>query len=387
MTDEITFPDIAEFDIERAKLQRRRRIAQSLLQQPLGPQPGEMVGRFYVAPNPGQYINAATQKVLAARDDTRLDEEEAALAKREADMSNKMLSSIPAEGPERLTAQVQAMRFPSLREAIKAQLMGDEAMAKRVEAGEQKAADRLAREQDREDKQEFIRQQNELYKRTAAQLAAVAAGNSRRDRYSVQQGADGKMYRVNLETGEALPIQIAGGEGALTKPLAVDKPLNEAQGNAYLYGTRASEADRILKEVGTDYSPMKLDIAKGAERVPFGSAFINSTMLNPKDQQAMQAQRDFVNAILRKESGAAISQSEFDNARKQYFPQPGDSKEVIDQKTANRETAIRGLSKIAGPSGKDIEVKQPGAPTVVRTGTRNGVRVEQLSDGTIREVK
>jgi hypothetical protein len=33
------------------------------------------------------------------------------------------------------------------------------------------------------------------------------------------------------------------------------------------------------------------------------------------------------------------------------------------------------------------EAKPGAAPTVVRTGTRDGKRVEQLSDGTIREVK
>jgi len=38
--------------------------------------------------------------------------------------------------------------------------------------------------------------------------------------------------------------------------------------------------------------------------------------------------------VLRKESGAAIAASEFDNAEKQYFPQPGDSDQVISQKRA-----------------------------------------------------
>ena len=38
-------------------------------------------------------------------------------------------------------------------------------------------------------------------------------------------------------------------------------------------------------------------------------------------QKYEQAQRDWVNANLRKESGAVISDSEFANASKQYFPQ------------------------------------------------------------------
>jgi hypothetical protein len=54
-------------------------------------------------------------------------------------------------------------------------------------------------------------------------------------------------------------------------------------------------------------------------------------------KQIEQAQRDFVNAVLREESGAAISESEFENAIKQYFPQPGDTAEVVKQKQINRQ--------------------------------------------------
>ena len=80
-----------------------------------------------------------------------------------------------------------------------------------------------------------------------------------------------------------------------------------------------------------------------------------------KTQQVEQAQRNFVNAILRQESGAAIADSEFANAQKQYFPQPGDSKQVILQKKQNRETAIAGLQVMAGPAMKRRTSDQPGA--------------------------
>lgn len=51
----------------------------------------------------------------------------------------------------------------------------------------------------------------------------------------------------------------------------------------------------------------------------------------------LQYQRNFINATLREESGAAIAQSEFDNAQAQYFPQVGDSPEILQQKKRNRE--------------------------------------------------
>lgn len=70
-------------------------------------------------------------------------------------------------------------------------------------------------------------------------------------------------------------------------------------------------------------------------------------------QMMEQAQRDFVNAVLRRESGAAISPGEFDNAGLQYFPQPGDKPEVIAQKAANRKIALEGLVKSSGSALSD----------------------------------
>lgn len=61
-------------------------------------------------------------------------------------------------------------------------------------------------------------------------------------------------------------------------------------------------------------------------------------------QRQDQAQRDFINAVLRRESGAAISPAEFENAQKQYFPAMGDSQEVLKQKRQNRATVIKSLS-------------------------------------------
>jgi hypothetical protein len=65
-------------------------------------------------------------------------------------------------------------------------------------------------------------------------------------------------------------------------------------------------------------------------------------------KQQEQAERNFVNAVLRRESGAVISEQEFDNAAKQYFPQAGDTEAVLAQKKANRETVLGNLSKESG---------------------------------------
>lgn len=141
---------------------------------------------------------------------------------------------------------------------------------------------------------------------------------------------------------------------------AADKAPTEFQGKSAGYGARAEEADRIIGSLA-NASPMAVNAKQAAGRVPLVGGVletIGNAALSPQNQQLEQAQRDFVNATLRQESGAAISQGEFENAKRQYFPQPGDSAEVIAQKAANRKLAIEGFKRSAGkaafsaPGGK-----------------------------------
>jgi hypothetical protein len=62
-----------------------------------------------------------------------------------------------------------------------------------------------------------------------------------------------------------------------------------------------------------------------------------------QQKQYDQAKRSFINAQLRRESGSAIAASEFDSANKQYFPQIGDTPEVLKQKLVERTNAIEAM--------------------------------------------
>lgn len=66
------------------------------------------------------------------------------------------------------------------------------------------------------------------------------------------------------------------------------------------------------------------------------------------------AKQNWIAAILRRESGAAISEPEYKNADKQYFPQLGDTKDVIQQKKALRDVEVRSLFQSAGPAGASL---------------------------------
>lgn len=75
-------------------------------------------------------------------------------------------------------------------------------------------------------------------------------------------------------------------------------------------------------------------------------------LVNEKFQKYSQARRNFINAQLRRESGAVISPEEFENANKQYFPMPGDTQEVLKQKAQGRKTAVDAMIRDAGPTFK-----------------------------------
>ena len=75
-----------------------------------------------------------------------------------------------------------------------------------------------------------------------------------------------------------------------------------------------------------------------------------------------QAERNFVNAVLRRESGAAISQAEFANAEQQYFPRAGDSAEQAAIKKANRMQVAAGLKAEGAKALERIPYVQPPMP-------------------------
>lgn len=140
---------------------------------------------------------------------------------------------------------------------------------------------------------------------------------------------------------------------AFDKTKAEDKPLNDTQSKALLFGSRMRESNTVLSELekaGTTTS------FPGA-RAGYGIGATVNAISSAQQQQLEQAKRDFVNAVLRRESGAVIADSEFANAEKQYFPQIGDSKEVIKQKARNRQLAIDGILAEV-PEGKRDSLKR-----------------------------
>lgn len=149
--------------------------------------------------------------------------------------------------------------------------------------------------------------------------------------------------------------------GKPLSPTARERPITEYQGKNALYGTRAQQAHDILLGLEEKISVAGLATKQALQGVPVVGGVLGAganVALSKEQQKVEQAQRNFVNAVLRQESGAVISDAEFENAKKQYFPQPGDKPEVLAQKRQNRLTAIAGFKKIAGSAWP--EEQKPG---------------------------
>ena len=131
------------------------------------------------------------------------------------------------------------------------------------------------------------------------------------------------------------------------------KPATESERLASGFAKRTQNANSVLSDLENKfisdkggYSPSGFNVApierwKSKER---------------KDYET--AQNDFVSAVLRKESGASISDEEFERERRKYFPMPGDTPENIRYKQLIREQTIDNLRQASGQMPNQIVIDQ-----------------------------
>jgi len=119
------------------------------------------------------------------------------------------------------------------------------------------------------------------------------------------------------------------------------RPASGPELRAYGFYARAADAEKVL----TELQPNIVD--KGY----FGQLrlkYAPNAMQDDTNQAYMQAQRQFTEARLRKDSGAAIADSEYEKDAITYFPQPGDSEATLKRKAAARKVVLDALRREAG---------------------------------------
>jgi hypothetical protein len=155
----------------------------------------------------------------------------------------------------------------------------------------------------------------------------------------------------SAENPNGSKVELAG----YTKP---EKPLTETQAKAVTFASRMNRANEILNDLslkGTNKSSVGKQFLEGVPLIGGGLGNISNNFISEDTQKLEQAKRDWVNANLRNESGAAIGKDEFANAEKQYFPQIGEGSEVIKQKANNRKLAEEGMRSQAGQGASKID--------------------------------
>ena len=161
--------------------------------------------------------------------------------------------------------------------------------------------------------------------------------------YKESEGTWSQPVTMEDENGKLVTMQFnsKGASRVVSGLKTPDRPMTEYEGQSALF------ADRVRDTLSTFDAPY---IPSTKESVEASIPLVGNQMITSPARQFMQAERNFINAVLRRESGATISPAEFENARKQYIPQPGDDQKTLEMKKRNREVQLHGLVKQAGRS-------------------------------------
>jgi hypothetical protein len=232
---------------------------------------------------------------------------------------------------------------------LEAQLYGsditDDLGNKRIDLGDEQARGRI--EAMREGSEGRIGAQKDI----AANRLAFDKERADLDR---QQRA--KLEADKLAAKKAIEGQkLKAGAGA-----KAEKMPSEGQSSSASYVARMEQA---MPQIQMFYKTRGFDATSPKElltEIPSGE-LLYKVVKNPDAQRYYNAARAFINSTLRKESGASISPEEFKSARAQYFPGPGDTPEVIEQKFENMRVAIAGMRAAAGSKATALAEQEIGS--------------------------
>lgn len=165
-----------------------------------------------------------------------------------------------------------------------------------------------------------------------------------------QFGPDGRFYPMNPPSGMTVESDGQGGFRMTQGPGAGEK-FTEAQSKDNVFSTRARGSVGTINQFETQLTrPIQRALDYDTTGVLRGRA------QDPDYQVARAAGDEFLNAILRKDTGAAITPDEQMLYGRLYLPQPGDGPEVIAYKREARERAIRAIE--AGMSAAQIAAQE-----------------------------
>jgi hypothetical protein len=156
--------------------------------------------------------------------------------------------------------------------------------------------------------------------------------------------AQGAMQETTVFGPDGKPVMVQGGPGTTAK-------FTEGQSKDNVYATRAEGALAKLEPVADALTSRTGKVGEALGGVTLGLS--REMMQTDEFQVAKNAGDEFLQAILRKDTGAAITTDEQALYGVTYLPQPGDGEAVL---TAKREARARALEAIrAGMNVQQLE--------------------------------
>lgn len=166
-----------------------------------------------------------------------------------------------------------------------------------------------------------------------------------RNAYERIETAQGIMYVPKRPGAPVIPLMDVTGRPLMGA--GGGKP-TEGETNAAGFAQRMERAIDVISNLPAGSQPGVRAAVSGSLPVVGGVA--QRRAMTPEQQQYKQAADDWIRAKLRKESGAAIGVDEMQKEYETYFPQIGDTPEVIRQKTEARAIATNAMKTSAGNS-------------------------------------
>nr|ELR5255339.1 phage DNA ejection protein [Providencia rettgeri] len=232
-----------------------------------------------------------------------------------------------------------------------------------------------------------------------AQAAGIDSTNKKL--MKVEKNDDGSVTKYYTDGSEEA--------GSLSQPIKDDgmrKPMSVVQADTILgkASEGAKQAAGFAMRVKEGQDAMRTLIDSGSvspARAAFisqnlGDGMVANTALSPAEQTYLVHARDVTNAILRKDTGAAITQPEMIEYGKMYLPQPGDSAKALETKAKKIDARFKTLRGESGlvyeamnvsskaydasePKSQVSQTNQPQQPQQVQSAPQQST--QQYSEG------
>lgn len=205
-----------------------------------------------------------------------------------------------------------------------------------------------------------LSKENEPASFTALKLRADAAGlkpgTPEYATFMATAGKEADGLRISVDANGQLTVEQGSAVGGGKPPKTTE---GEKSSAGFL--SRMRNAEQTLSNLSEQ--------TRSITSLLVGGSNFESLVLSEDQQMVLQAQRDWVRAKLRKESGAVIGDDEMAEEVRTYFPLPGDGPATVEQKRLARNEAVRQFEIMSGnalsqaPAAPPATTQQPAAAT------------------------